>query len=103
MEMDFSKINLEYLIQARDLARQDSEMSSIVLGMSRELAHLLAESTPQELTRVAEIRPPLFVPRQDAWWWQRFFTAVREGRTDELKTIIEHASLMIAPELKGGR
>ncbi|NIP72232.1 MAG: flagellar transcriptional regulator FlhD [Gammaproteobacteria bacterium] len=72
MKMDFSKINLEYLIQARDLARQDSEMSSIVLGMSRELAHLLTETTPQELAQVAEIKPPLFIPRQDAWWWQRF-------------------------------
>lgn len=103
MEMDFSRINLEYLIHVRDLARQDPEMSSIVLGMSREVAQLLAESMPQELAQVAEIKPPLFVPRQDAWWWQRLLMAVREGRTDEIKVIMEHASLIIAPELKGGR
>ena len=103
MEMDFSRINLEYLIQARDLARQDPEMSSIVLGMSLELARLLAESTPQELAQVAEIKPPLFVPRQEAWWWQRFFMAMHECRTDELKAILEHVSLMIAPEQKARR
>lgn len=103
MEMDFSRLNLEYLIQARDLARQDPEMSSIVLGMSRDLARLLAESTPQELAQVTEIKPPLFVPRPEAWWWQRFFMAVHECRTDELNVIMEHVSLMIAPERKTGR
>jgi len=103
MEMDFSRINLEYLIQARDLAHQGPEMSSVLLGMSRELVTLLAESTSRELAQVAEIKPPLLVPRQETWWWQRFFVAVRECRSDELKAIMEHASLMIALDLKGGR
>ena len=101
MEMDFSRLNLEYLIQARDLARQGPEMSSVLMGMPRDLVALLAESTPRELAQVARIKAPLFVPRQEAWWWQRFFVAVRECRSDELEAIMEHASLLIAPELKG--
>lgn len=102
MEMDFSRINLEYLIHARDLARQGPEMSAAVLGMSRELIDLLGKTTPQELAQVAEIKLPLLVPRQEAWWWQRFLIAVRERREDELSAIVEHASLMIVPERNGG-
>lgn len=102
MEMDFSKVNLEYFIQARDFARQNEEMLSVLLGMSPELAHLLAKTTAQQLAHIAEIKPPLLVPRQEAWWWQRFLMAVREDKTDELKVVMEHASLMIVPELKKG-
>lgn len=101
MEMDFSRVNLEYLIQARDLAREDPERAAVVLGISRRLAYLLADTTPQELAHITEIKPPLLVPRQESWWWQRLFKAVREGRPDELKVIIEHVSLMSAPEVKG--
>ena len=65
MEMDFSRVNLEYLIQARDLAREDPEVVTVLLGMSHELVHLLAETTPQELAQVIVIKPPLLVPRQE--------------------------------------
>lgn len=101
MKMDFSRVNLEYLIQARDLVREDPEVFIVLLGMSRKLANLLAESTPQELARVIEIKPPLLVPRQELWWWQRLFTALREGRPGELDAIVEHASLTSAPPPKG--
>lgn len=94
MEMDFSRVNLEYLIQAHDLAREDPEVVAVLLGMSHKLAHLLAEATPQELAHVIAIKPPLLVPRQEPWWWQRLFKAVREGRPDEIEAVIEHASLM---------
>lgn len=102
MEMDFSKVNLEYFIQARDFARQNEEMLSVLLGMSPELAHLLAKTTAQQLAHIAEIKTPLLVPRQEAWWWQRLLKAIREGGTDELKVIMEHASLMIVPDPKKG-
>lgn len=101
MKMDFSRVNLEYLIQARDLVREDPEVFAVLLGMSRKLADLLAEATPQELTRVTEIKPPLLVPRQEPWWWQRLFKALREGRPGELDAIVEHASLMSASPPKG--
>lgn len=101
MEMNFSRINLEYLVQARDLAREDPERVAVLLGMSRKLAYLLADATPQELTHIMEIKPPLLIPRQESWWWQRLFKAVREGRPDELKAIMEHASLVSVPEVKG--
>lgn len=102
MKMDFSRVNLEYLIQARDLVREDPEVFAVLLGMSRRLADLLAEATPQELTRIIEIKPPLLVPRQEPWWWQRLFKALREGRPGELDAIVEHASLMSASPPKGG-
>lgn len=97
MEMDFSKVNLEYFIQARDFARQNPGMLSVLLGMSPEFSDVLAETTAHQLTHIAEIKVPLLVPRQELWWWQRFFRAVREDRIDELKVIMEHASLMIGP------
>lgn len=101
MRMDFSRVNLEYLIQARDLARKDPEVVAVLLGMPCKLAHLLAETTPEQLAQVIEIKPPLLVPRQELWWWQRLFKALREGRPGEIEAIIEHASLMSAPAPKG--
>lgn len=101
MEINFSRINLEYLVQARDLAREDPEQVAVLLGMSRRLAYLLADVTPQELAHVMQIKPPLLVPRQESWWWQRLFKAVREGRPDELNAIMEHASLVSVAEVKG--
>ncbi len=101
MEMDFSRVNLEYLIHARDLARKDPEVVTAILGMSRELTDLLAEATPQDLAQITEIKPPLLIPRHEPWWWQRLFMAVRDGRPGELEAIIEHASLMAAPAVKG--
>lgn len=101
MEMDFSRVNLEYLIQARDLAREDAEVMAVLLGVPRKLAHVLAEVTPEELTQIIAIKPPLLVPRQEPWWWQRLFKAVRAGRPDELEAVIEHASLMNARAARG--
>jgi len=100
MEIDFSKINLEYLMYVRDLAREDIEVMAVLLGIPNQLARILAEVRPEELVRVVEIKIPLLIPRHEPWWWQRLFEAIREGRTDELKAIIEHASLLSAPTAK---
>lgn len=101
MKMDFSNVNLEYLIQARDLAREDPEVVTALLDVSRELAHLLAEATPRELALITEIKPPLLMPRHETWWWQRLFKAVRDGCAGELDAVLEHASLLAAPTIKG--
>lgn len=100
MEIDFSRVNLEYLMRARDLARNDIEVTAALLGIPLELARLFAEVTPEELVQVIEIKVPLLLPRQEPWWWQRLLRALREGRTEELKTIIEHASLMSLQPIK---
>lgn len=100
--MDFSKVNLEYLIQARDLAREDAEVTAVLLGMPRQLAHVLADVAPEELAQIIVIKSPLLVPRQEPWWWQRLFKAVREGRPDELEAVLEHASLTSLRSVKEG-
>lgn len=100
MEIDFSKVNLEYLIQARDLARADVQLVSVLLGIPLNLAQVIAEVAPEELTQVIEIKMPLLIPRQEPWWWERLFRAMRESRSEELKTVIEHLSLVTVPATK---
>jgi len=94
MDFDFSQVNLQYLIQARDLAQKDPELVASLLGIPSDMAHLLATLNAKELARVARIKPPLLMPRQDTWWWSRLFTAVRDGRSEEIEAVIEHAALI---------
>ena len=97
MKMDFSQVNLEYLIQARDLARQDPTLAAVLLDISDEMACMLPELSPHQLTQVLQIKPPLLMPRQEAWWWSRLFTALRDGCPEEIEAIAEHASLLVVP------
>ncbi len=97
MEMDFSQVNLEYLIQARDLTSQDPALAAVLLDISDEMARSLPELSPHQLTQVLQIKPPLLMPRQEAWWWSRLFTALRDGRPEEIEAIVEHASLLVVP------
>ena len=95
MKMDFSQVNLQYLIQARDLTRQDPRVASVLLGIPDEMACLLPDLRPQQLTQIIQIKSPLLIPRQEAWWWSRLFTALCDGRSDEIEATIEHASLIL--------
>ncbi len=97
MDFDFSGINLEYLIRARDLAKRDPEFVATLLGMEIEMALLLADLKPKELTRISLIKQPLLMPRQEPWWWSRLFVALREGHADEIEAVIEHAPLVTVP------
>ena len=97
MKMDFSQVNLQYLIQARDLAKQDPQMAAVLLGIPDEIACMLSELSAQELTQIIQIKAPLLIPRQGAWWWSRLLTALRDRRPDEIEAVIEHASLIVAP------
>jgi hypothetical protein len=94
MTYDFSQLNLQYLIRARDIARRDPQLAATLTGMPEELAQLLAEVTPDELAQVTQFKAPLLIPRQEAWWWSRLFTAIRDGRPEEVEAIMEHASLI---------
>ncbi|MDZ7751463.1 MAG: flagellar transcriptional regulator FlhD [Gammaproteobacteria bacterium] len=95
-EYDFSHLNLEYLIQARDLARQNLHGCALLLGIPEELAARLADVTPAGLSRVAAFKPPLVSPRLGDWWWERLLTALTDGDGDELQAVLEHASLITA-------
>jgi hypothetical protein len=95
MKIDFSMINLQYLIHARDIAREDPEVAATVLGLSKELAVLLAQTSSQCLAKIAQIKVPLLTVRGDSWWWSRLFTALTDGGAEEIDIILDHASLVV--------
>lgn len=101
-DIDFSRVNLQYLIGARDLARGYPERAALLLGATDTLVRLLAELDPAALVAVADVKAPLLVLREEPWWWHRLFTALRSGRPDELQAVLEHAALIVANGSAGG-
>ena len=97
MDVDFSNINLQYLIYARDIARENPEVAATVLGLSRELVGLLAQTSSESLAKIAQIKVPLVKMRGDTWWWSRLFTALTDGDAEEIDAILDHASLIVLP------
>lgn len=93
-KFDFSHLNLEYLIQARDLARQCPQAGALMLGVPTELATQLARVTPEGLALITQFKPPLVSPRLTDWWWERLLRALTTGDRGELKVILEHAGLL---------
>ena len=95
-DVDFSHVNLRYLISARDLARESPECAAVLLGIPDPLGQLLAALSAEELAAVTQIKVPLLIPRQEPWWWNRLFSAIQAGHTDELQAVLEQAGLMVA-------
>jgi hypothetical protein len=95
-DIDFSRVNLQYLICARDLARDYPERAAMLLGVPDDLVQLLAELDAAVLGAVTEVRAPLLILRQEPWWWERLFTALHAGGPDELRAVLEQAGLLIA-------
>jgi len=100
MNCDFSHLNLEYLIQARDLARSDQRRASAILGIPDSMAGTLSELTPQLLANITRINHPLVTPRPDVWWWSRLLVALQSGQSAEIETVMAHASLISSAEEK---
>jgi len=97
-DIDFSRVNLQYLICARDLARADPKRTTVLLGVPDDLVQLLAELDAAVLGAVTEVRAPLLILRQEPWWWHRLFTALQAGRPDEIRAVLEQVGLMVASE-----
>ena len=95
MDWDFSKVNAEYLIQARDLARSNPRAAAMLLGLSDDLVQLLSEISPREVALITQFKPPLIAPRHAAWWWQRLRNALQAGNPEELRIILDHAGLLV--------
>ena len=95
MKIDFSSVNLQYLIHVRDIAREDPEVAAPLLGMSPELATLLAQAPAEYLTKIAEVKVPLLAARGDAVWWYRLFTALAEENPEEIGAVLQAASLVV--------
>jgi hypothetical protein len=98
-DIDFSHVNLEYLICARDLARSYPDRAALLLGATPDLVRLLAEVDPATLVAMTANRAPLLVLRREPWWLQRLFTAFRAGRTEEVWAVLDQEGLMV---LRGG-
>ena len=94
--IDFSRVNLQYLICARDLARAFPKRAAVLLGAPDGLVQLLAELDPATLVAVTEVKAPLLVLRQEPWWRERLFTALQAGRSDEVGAVLEQAGLLVA-------
>ncbi len=97
MDFDFSHLNLQYLMHARDIARHDPEVAVVLLGISAKLVHMLAELKPEQMSHLTQVKFPLLVPRDEPVWWSRVFRAIREGRSVEIRAVLEHISLIAAP------
>jgi hypothetical protein len=94
-DVDFSRMNLQYLITARDLARAYPERAAVLLGAPEALAKSLAELSAEELAAITQIKEPLVILRQEPWWWNRLFTALRADRPDEIQAVLDQASLIV--------
>lgn len=101
LDTDFSRINLQYLLQVRDVARQEPDLVVALLGIPKELVDPLAKASPDSLSVVANIREPLVTLRVDKWWWRRFLLAINEGSQEEVDAVIEHVSF-VATSTMGG-
>ena len=88
--MDFSQINLQYLIHAQDLARQDPRRAGVLLELPEDQVDMLCSLTPDQLARFALIRSPLLIPRGERWWWSRLLAAASDGCQVEFDAILEH-------------
>ena len=95
MKIDFSSVNLQYLIHVRDIAREDPEVAAPLLGMSPELARMLAQAPSEHLTKIAQVKVPLVAARGDAVWWSRLFKALIEEKTEEIEAVLQAASLAV--------
>jgi hypothetical protein len=93
-DIDFSHVNLEYLLQARDLARQDTKAAALLLGITDPLASQLVDVAPASLVKIKDFKPPLIAPRHDAWWWERLLRALADDASRELQLVLEHAGLI---------
>ena len=93
-DLDFSNINLQYFILARDLVNQDPELASTLLGISDEMGEVLTLVSPAVLGQMAKIQAPLLRPCQDSWWWTRLLKALTDGQQNEIDMVLDHSSFI---------
>ncbi len=95
MEMDFSNLNLQYLLQVRDIAQKHPELAAAILGLPKEMIGLLSTVSVDGLAKVAVSKAPLLTLRGDSWWWSNLLNALRDNQPGEVEVVLEHANLAI--------
>ena len=101
MNVDFSGLNLQYLIQARDLARQDPLLASVLLGIPSAMAGMVGNLSPQTLAQITQIKVPLITPQQETAWWLRLLTALKDEDRKEIEAIMAQAPLIVGASDQG--
>ena len=76
MDIDFSRVNIHYLLKARELVREHPERALTLLGIRERHAALLGNIPAEVLATMTLIRTPLLVPRHASWWWMRLLDAI---------------------------
>lgn len=89
MDVNFSELNMEYFIAARDFANENITVASILLGTSPDLMQSIATLTPRQLANMKHVNTPLIIPRDEKTWWPRFLQALKDGNRAEVKTLAE--------------
>ncbi|WP_029131771.1 flagellar transcriptional regulator FlhD [Sedimenticola selenatireducens] len=100
MNIDFSDLNLQYLIQARDLARQDPHLAGVLLGIPSEMAGMVGNLSPRTLAQITQIKIPLITPQQETGWWLRLLTALKDEDQNEIGAIMAQAPLIVGASYK---
>ena len=100
LDTDFSSINYQYLLKARDVAKRDPDLVVALLGIPKELVEPLTQTSASGLAALLNIKEPLLMLRAETWWWERFFTAINDSKKEEIDAVIEHACF-IATSPKG--
>lgn len=95
-DANFSTFNFEYFLKVRELAIKDSQIVSTYLGVDSSFSQLITAIDTSALVELGRIKQPLVVPFQPQWWWERLFTALKSGRTEEINLILEQASIITA-------
>lgn len=95
MEIDYSNLNLQYLLQVRDVARRSPELGAAILGLPVELVSALASLRAEGLSKLACIKGPLLTLRGDPTWWSRLLTALKESQPGEVDVVLAHANLAV--------
>jgi len=93
-DLNFSNINLQYLILVRDLAKHDPQLVGTLLGVSDEMGEAFTLITPSMLGQIASIQSPLLVPRHEPWWWARLLKALADGQQNEIEVVLDHSGFI---------
>ncbi len=95
MDIDFSRVNIHYLLQARELVREYPERAIALLGIPERLTTRLADIPAEVLAGLTCIKTPLLVPLQANWWWMRLLDAIANERPGQLDSVLEHGALAL--------
>ncbi len=95
MKIDFARVNLQYLMHVRDIAREDPDIAARLLGLPPELAGHLAQVHSDQLVKITQIKLPLMAARGDCVWWCRLFRAFMEENPAEIDVVLKAGSLIL--------